>query len=85
MRRRHDRGLGVFGEDEIALRAFPHQLGQLLGQRVVDFLEDLARGRESIGERLAHADRLAALAGEKKCASHCGARQIKWASRVKGC
>ena len=64
-------------------RPFPHQPRKLLRQRVVDFLEDFARGRESIGEGLAHADRLAALSGKKECASHWAARQIKGALQVK--
>ena len=72
----HDGGLGVFGEGKIGLGAFPHQLGQLLGQRIIDFLEDFARRAESTGKLLAHADFLAALTGEKKCASHYEARQI---------
>ena len=76
---RHDRGLGVFGEGQIAFRAFPHQPRQLLRQRVIDFLEDFARRRERIGQGLAHADGLAALSGKNECASHCGGRQIKHA------
>ena len=70
MRGGHDRGLGILGEDQIAFRPFPHQLRELLRQRVIDFLEHFARGREGIGQRLAHADGLAALSGKKKCASH---------------
>ena len=45
-------------------------LRQLLRQRVVDFLEDFARGRERIGQRLAHADGLAALPRKNECARH---------------
>src|SRR6185437_7257061 len=51
----------------------PHQLRQALRERIVYFLENLAGGRERIGERLAHADRLAALTGKNECAHH-GAR-----------
>ncbi len=52
---------------------------QALRERVVDFLENLASGNERIGERLAHADRLATLSRKDECTHHGGARQIKGA------
>src|SRR3546814_1105449 len=61
LRIRHDRGLGIFGERQLVLGTFAHQLEQLLAERVVDFLKHLARVTRCLGERLAHADRLAAL------------------------
>ena len=84
MARRHDRGLRVFGEHEIALRPFPHQPREFLRQRVVDFLEHFARGRERIGQRLAHADRLAALSGKNECASHGTVKKTKGRDEFKG-
>ena len=39
-------------------------------QRVVDLIEDRAGLRKGLGERLAHADRLAALSGKDECARH---------------
>jgi hypothetical protein len=72
----HDRGLRIFGQDKIALRSFPHSLRQALTQRVIDFLKNLARRRERLGECLAHADSLASLSGKDECARHMG-RQIK--------
>ena len=58
-------------------------LGQLLRQRVIDFLEDFARGGEGIGQRLAHADRLAALSGKQECASHWAADKSRGPQGVK--
>ena len=47
---RHQRRLGVLGQGQVLVRPFAHQLGQLLAQRVVDFLEHLARGGEGVGQ-----------------------------------
>ena len=49
-----------------SFRPFAHQLGQLLAQRVVDFLEHLARRGEGLGQVGAHADGLAALSGKEE-------------------
>src|SRR5690242_11925299 len=68
--RSHDRRLRVFGQGEVALRSLPHDAREALRQRVVDFLKNGARRRESVGERLAHADGLAALTGENERARH---------------
>ena len=61
---RHQRRLGVLGEGQFLAGALEHQLRQLLFQGLVHLLEHLARGSESGGEIAAHADGLAALAGE---------------------
>ena len=61
---RHQRRLGVLGQDQLLARALEHQLRELLAEGVVHLLEQLARGGEGGGELAAHADRLASLAGE---------------------
>ena len=45
-------------------------VGQLLAERLVDLVEHRPRLRKSLGERLAHADGLAALTGKDECARH---------------
>src|SRR5690606_38743402 len=65
---RHDRGLGVLGEGQFVLRPLAHQLEEMLAERLVDLLKHLAGCRRSLGERLAHADRLAALTRKDECA-----------------
>ncbi len=67
---RHQRRLGVLGEGEVLDRTFLHQPEQSLIQRVVDFLEHLAGGREGLGQLGAHADSLAALAGKGEGEAH---------------
>ena len=69
-RDRHQRGLRVLGQREPVGRALPHDRGQLLAERVVDFAKHLAGGRKGVRERLAHADGLAALPRENKCDRH---------------
>ena len=54
----HDGGLGILGQRQVGLGAFPHDLRQLLRQRVIDFGEDRARGRKGFGQPPAHADGL---------------------------
>ena len=63
----HDRGLGIFGQRQVGLRPAAHQPEQALPQRVVDFLKHLARNRARLGQRLAHADSLAALPRKDEC------------------
>ncbi len=58
---RHQRRLSVFGKGERLLGPVPHDLGEVLRQRRVDFLEHRAGRGKRFGERLAHADVLAAL------------------------
>ena len=65
---RHDRRLGIFGELELVLRTVPHQTEQVLAERLIDFMENIVRGSACLGERGAHADRLAALSRKNECA-----------------
>ena len=64
----HDGRLGIFGERQLIFRAFGHQAEQRLAQRLIDFLKHLPRNGTGIGQRLAHADGLAALTRKNKCA-----------------
>ena len=45
-----------------------HQPEQVLAERLVDLVEHVARGAARLGQRGAHADRLAALPRKKECA-----------------
>ena len=49
---RHQRGLGILGEREVGLGAFPHERGELLAQGLVDLLEHGAGGGEALGQAL---------------------------------
>ena len=49
---------------------FPDDRGQLLAERGIDLVEHRARRRERIGQRLAHADGLAALPWKYECRRH---------------
>ena len=40
---RHQRGLGIFGQDQIFLRAFKHERAEVLFQRLIDLFEGFAR------------------------------------------
>ena len=68
--RRHQRRLRVLGQGELAFRSFEHQPREVLRQRLVDLLEDLARRRKGRGEVAPHADRLRALSGKYECPLH---------------
>ena len=65
---RHDRRLRIFGELELVVRPFAHQPEQVLAERLVDLVEHVLRGPARLGERGAHADRLAALPRKNECA-----------------
>ena len=67
----HDRGLGIFRKSQLIFRAFGHQAEKLLPQRIVDFFENLPGNHAGIGQRLAHADRLATLPRKNECAHLC--------------
>ena len=67
---RHQRRLGVARARQRILRPLEDDRGELLAERLVDLVEDRARRRNRVGQRLAHADGLAPLAGEKKCGRH---------------
>ena len=49
-------------------RSFRHQPAELLAERLVDLVEDVAGGPAGFGQRLAHAHRLAPLPREDECA-----------------
>ena len=70
-RNRHQRRLGILGEDERLGRTVPDRLAEPLAESGVDLLKHLARGSKGIGQRLAHADGLASLSGENECNCHC--------------
>src|SRR5260370_1096299 len=67
---RHQRRLRILGERERLGRPVPDHLGELLAERRVDLVEDRACRRKGVGERLAHADRLAALARKYESDRH---------------
>ena len=56
----------------VSVSAGPSQMtaGELLAERRVDLVEHRARRREGVGKRLAHADRLAALAWKHESDRH---------------
>ena len=68
--RRQQRRLRVLGQHQLAFRTLEHQPRQMLRQRVVDFVEQIARRREGLGERLAHAGRLRSLSGKDESPFH---------------
>ena len=68
--RRQQRRLRVLGQHQLAFRPLEHQPRKMLRQRLVDFLEEVARRREGLGERLAHAGRLRSLPGKNKSPFH---------------
>ena len=65
----HQRGLGVLGQAQNVLGTFEHGGREALAQSFVDFLEDGAGHGILVGEILAHADGLAALAGKGECSA----------------
>ncbi len=69
-RDRHQRGLCVLRQSESLGRTVPDRIAEPLAQRGIDFLKNLARAGEGVGQSLAHADSLAALAGENECNAH---------------
>ncbi len=67
-RMRHNRRLGILGELQFVVGTLAHQLEEVLAESLVDFAEHVASGRAGLAERIAHADRLAALPRKKECA-----------------
>src|SRR5690606_17947654 len=63
----HDRRLGVLGQRKLFLRPLAHDPRQVLRERLVDFLENLARRSAGFSQFPAHADLLAALPREYEC------------------
>ena len=68
----HEGRLGVRGEGELLGRPLPDEARQLLRQGRVHLVEDGPGLRKGLGQRLAHADGLAALARKDECARHDG-------------
>ena len=68
--RRQQRRLRVLGQHQLAFRTLEHQPRQMLRQRVIDFVEQVARRREGRCERLAHAGRLRSLSGKDESPFH---------------
>ena len=50
----------------------------MLAQSLIDFLKHGARNGAGFGERFAHANGLAALSGENKCAHDCSCSSVFW-------
>ncbi len=67
---RHQRGLCVFSQGQIALRPLEHQPRELLRQRLVNLVEEVAGRRKRLGEAAPHADRLRALTRKHQCTLH---------------
>ena len=67
---RHQRRLRILGEGQIALRPLEHEAREILLQRLVDLVEDIARRRERAGKIAPHADRLRTLARKYQGARH---------------
>ena len=63
----HQGGLGIGGERQVGFRPFPHEGGQVLGKGCIHLGKHRAGGGKRIRQRLAHANRLASLARERKC------------------
>ena len=70
-RMRHDRRLRIFREPQVLVRPVAHQAEEVLSERFVDLVEDVARGAAGLGQSGAHADGLAALSRKKECAHSC--------------
>ena len=64
---RHDRRLRILGQGQFVGGSLNHQAIEMLTQRLVDLLEHLASNGARFGQRLAHADGLAALARKDEC------------------
>ena len=69
-RDRHQRRLRILGKRERLDRAVENDVAELGAERRVDFVEYPLRGHEIRGQRLAHAHRLAALAGKYESDRH---------------
>ncbi len=69
-RHRHQRRLCIRRQRQPLLRSIPHNVRKLFAERFVDLGEDGSRLRKGFSKILAHADCLAALAGERECDAH---------------
>jgi hypothetical protein len=66
----HQRGLRILRQRQALRRALPHGCAEFFAERSIDRIEHRARHREGVGERLAHADGLAPLAGKHEGDRH---------------
>src|SRR3989304_1723358 len=66
----HEGRLCILGEGQLLGRTFPHDLAELVAEGRIDLIEDGARGRKRAGERLAHAEGLAALPWKHESGRH---------------
>ena len=62
----------VFRKRKRVRRPFENDRTQFLAKRIVDLVKHRPRRRKGLGERLAHTDRLTALAGKYECNGHFG-------------
>ena len=69
-RYRHQRRLGIFGQLQGLARTIPDDGGELLAEGLIDLVENHPRHGKGVGQRLAHANRLGALARKRKCSCH---------------
>ena len=67
---RHQRRLGVLGQDQLGFGPFPHQFRQILLQRLVDLVEDVPGGGKGPGQVGPHADSLGSLSRKDESATH---------------
>ena len=67
----HERRLCILSKGQPLRRPVPDDRAEPFPQRRVDFLKDLPGSGKGVGEPLAHADRLTALAGKDECRRHC--------------
>jgi hypothetical protein len=67
---RHQRRLGVLGQDQVGFGPFAHQFRQILLQRLVDLVKDVPGGGEGPGQVDPHADGLGSLSRKDESATH---------------
>ena len=65
-RNRQQRRLGVLGQFQLVVRTFKTQAGNREAERLIGLFKHAPRGGVRVGQRLAHAGGLRALAGEQK-------------------
>lgn len=66
----HQRRLGVGRQGQGVLGAIEHDVGELFTERLVNLFENGAGFREILGQILAHANGLTALAGKSESNGH---------------
>jgi hypothetical protein len=67
---RHQGGLGVLGQGQVAFRPLEHELGELLLQRLIHLFEHQPRRCEALRQSEAHADGLGTLARKDEGTRH---------------